>query len=242
MMKGRVLITGAACRIGRAIALHLAEKGYAIIVHCNKSRSEAESLLNEMSGVGHSIVQGDLLNDDFRTNLIPTLCAEGRAPSALVNNASVYSRKSLAESTPEIAEESMRINFLAPFELMRQFKNYVGKGCIVNITDQRNAFPDCKSGIYAIAKKALQDATEAAAIEWAPDIRVNAVAPGIVLPPPGKQWEKMLPLIDKIPLKQRTTEQQIADAVHFLIDSTFITGQTIYADGGLHLLGHSMEN
>ena len=96
-------------------------------------------------------------------------------------------------------------------------------------------------GVYAIAKKALQDATEAAALEWAPDIRVNAVAPGIVLPPPGGQWEKMLPLLDKIPLKQRTTEQEIANAVSFLIESTFITGQTIYADGGLHLLGAGIE-
>ena len=241
-MQERVLITGAACRIGRAIALAMAARGYQVIVHYNRSLEEASSLLTLLEGKGHSAVQCDFNDLAKLSDLIPALCKEGRAPTALVNNASVYSRIPLGEATPGTAEQVMRINFHAPFELMRQFRACVGKGAIVSLTDQRNAYVDPATGIYGIAKKALQHASEAAALDWAPDIRVNCVAPGIVLPPPGKSWEKMKPLLDKIPTGERTTEEQIAQCVLHCLEAPFLTGQTLYADGGLHLLGHSVES
>lgn len=240
-MEERILITGAACRIGRAIALALAARGKKIIVHYNKSRDDAFSLLQILEGEGHSAISCDFTDMEQVASLIPALCKNGTPPTALVNNASVYTRVPLSESTPEETERCMRVNFHAPFELMRQFRNCIGKGSIVNLTDQRNAYVDPPSGIYGIAKKALQHASEAAALEWAPQIRVNCIAPGIVLPPPGKSWEKMKPLLEKIPLRQRTTEEEIAQAVTLCLQSPFLTGQTLFADGGLHLLGHSVE-
>ena len=240
-MEERVLITGAACRIGRAIALALASRGAKVIVHYNHSRDEAFSLLNMLEGEGHSAIQCDFSDMAQVSDLIPELCRRGTAPTALVNNASVYTRVPLAESEPEATEQCMRVNFHAPFELMRQFRKCVGKGAVVNLTDQRNAYPDPPSGVYGIAKKALQHVSEAAALEWAPQIRVNCIAPGIVLPPPGKSWEKMQPLLEKIPLCQRTAEEEIAQAVILCLESPFLTGQTLFADGGLHLLGHSVE-
>ena len=236
-----MLITGAACRIGRAIALALAARGAGIIVHYNHSREEALSLLNQLEGTGHSAISCDFTDWAQVSELIPELCRRGTAPTALVNNASVYTRTPFSDATPEESERCMRVNFHAPFELMRQFRNCCGKGAIVNLTDQRTAYPDPATGIYGIAKKALQQAAEAAALDWAPDIRVNCVAPGIVLPPPGKSWKGMQPLLEKIPLRQRTTEEEIAQAVIFCLESPYLTGQTLFADGGLHLLGHSVE-
>ena len=241
-MPERVLITGAGCRIGKALAIHLAFRGCDVIVHCHHSLTQAEQLLKILPGAGHSLVQGDLCERSFCEDLVKRLCDEGRAPSVLINNASVYARECLSDVTWDEAEASMRINFLAPFELMRQFRKWVGHGCIINITDQRNAYLDPKSGMYGVAKKSLQAATEAAALEWAPNVRVNAIAPGLVMPPPGKTWDKMRPLLDKVPLRRRAEESELAQAVFYLMDNPSVTGQTLFVDGGLHLMGHSVES
>ncbi len=235
----RILITGAAVRIGRAIALRFARGGAAVAVHFNRSQAEAHALLAELEalapGAGHRAVRADLLNPQDRARLIPGLAEAGFIPDCLVNNASTYRRCSLRSLTPEQVRDDFEVNFTAPFELMRDFARVCCRGSIVNLLDQRVAAVDPGAGAYGLAKKALRDATEAAALEWAPEIRVNAVAPGFVLPPPGVAPEKMEKFIPGIPMKRAAAPEDVADACWFLAGAAGITGQILFVDGGLHL-------
>ena len=231
----KILITGSAKRIGAAIARYFAEKGHAIFVHCNTSVKEAEALVASFPNPSvHKILQADLTLPDAPAKLFKTL---GKSrPDVLIKNASVYSRIPLADATPSVMQDAFNINFMIPFELMRCFHNDCKKGNIINILDHRVDHPDPVSGPYAFAKKALRDATLAAAVDWAPDIRVNAVAPAFVLPPDGVPLEKMDHLIQASPAKVRPTPLDIARAIDYLLQTPCLTGEIIHLSSGLHLL------
>jgi len=239
----RVLITGGSIRIGRQIALTLAKANARVIVHYNQSEDEAVDLLQELDTIseGHELVQADLLIASDRQQLIPRLLADGKALNCLINNASVYRRCPLTHVISESLREDYEINFVAPFLLMRDFARYCEEGNIINILDQRVANVDPSAGTYGFAKKSLRDATEAAAVQWAPRIRVNAVAPGIVLPPPGVPFAQMKRLLKYVPMAQNSTPEEIAEACLFLATATTITGQIIFVDGGLHLVGPDLS-
>ncbi|OPZ30435.1 MAG: Glucose 1-dehydrogenase 4 [Lentisphaerae bacterium ADurb.BinA184] len=236
-----VLVTGGAVRIGRAICLAFAEAGDRVIVHCNRSRREAEELRIELlrHAKGHAVVQTDLTDSGARARLIPGLVARGLAPTVLVNNASTYRRSPLAELSEERLRADFELTLFAPLLLMVDFARYCRRGCIVNLLDQRVAGVDPGAASYGLAKKGLRDATEAAAAEWAPDIRVNAVAPGLSLPPPGVPAERMQPLLERVPMRRAATPEEIAAACLFLTRAGSITGQTLFVDGGLNLGGMS---
>ncbi len=236
-----VLITGAAKRIGRAIATAFANDGWSVILHCNRSIADAEALLRNLPGGGHSIVQGEFSTAESITAFLESLENSRLHFDCLVNSASCYLRKPLAATSLQEMTTIYNINFFAPFQLMRLFAEKMKAGCIINITDQRTASVDPAAGIYALAKKSLRDATDAAALDWAPAIRVNAIAPGLVLSPPGVPPEKIEPLLKKVPMRTRTTEQEIAQACLFLAHAETITGQTLYLDGGMHLQGYPLE-
>ena len=237
-----VLITGAAKRIGRAIATAFAVDGWHIILHCNHSVAEAEELCHNLPGSGHAIVQGDFSTAESITAFLENLDGSRLHFDCLINSASCYLRKPLAATTLQEMTAIYNVNFFAPFQLMRFFAEKMKTGCIINITDQRTASVDPAAGIYALAKKSLRDATEAAALDWAPAIRVNAVAPGLVLSPPGVPPEKITPLLKKVPMHMRTKEQEVAQACLFLAHADTITGQTLYLDGGMHLQGYPLES
>ncbi|MFA4944128.1 MAG: SDR family oxidoreductase [Lentisphaeria bacterium] len=234
----RVLVTGGAVRIGRAIAERFARGGAAVAVHCFRSVREAAALLATLPpprAGAHRLVQADLRSPQACAELIPGLVAAGFTPDCLVNNASAYRRAPLAELTPERLQADFQLNFFAPFELMRAFANHCGRGVILNLLDQRVATVDPGAGSYGFAKKALRDATEAAALQWAPRIRVNGVAPGFVLPPPGVPPAAMAKFVAQIPLGRRSAEAEVAEACWFLAGAPTVTGQVLYVDGGLHL-------
>ena len=235
-----VLVTGAARRIGREIAKAFANDGWKVVIHYNRSDVDAASLLAELGGEasGHSCVKCDFTDMKAVSALVPSLDCR---LDCLVNNASAYSRVNLRNAAPQVMKEVFTVNFLAPFELMRSFAVCQKNGCIINITDQRTASVDPDSGPYCLAKKALRDATEAAALDWAPDMRVNAVAPGIVIPPPGVTLDRMAPLIPRIPMRTNAKPQDIASACIFLANAANVTGQTLYVDGGMHLQGYPLE-
>lgn len=235
-----VLITGAARRIGRAIAVAMAAAGARVAVHYGRSASEAAELVAELTrlapaGPAPLSIQADLMDGDARRALIPRLLEQGFPVNCLINNASVYRRRALATISPIDFRHDYEINFTAPFELMQAFAVHCRAGTIINLLDQRVATVDPSAGAYGLAKKSLRDATEAAALQWAPAIRVNAVAPGLVLPPPGVAPEKMQPLLDSVPLRRASTPREVALACVFLASADTITGQILFVDGGLHL-------
>jgi len=232
-----VLVTGGAVRIGREISRAFARHGARVVVHCNRSRPEAEALVREMPtrGEPHIIVCGDLTDRPFRQGLLSSLADQGICPDCLVNNASTYRRMPLLEANEPQFREDFEINFFVPFLLMQDYARHVGHGCIINLLDHRIDMVDPGAGGYGLAKKALARATEAAALEWAPDIRVNAVAPGYSLPPPGAKPGKKDPLLKTIPMQEPSRPPEVAAACVFLAQSTAITGHTIFVDGGMHL-------
>lgn len=201
----KVLITGGATRIGRKLALRFAASGATVVIHYNTSEDEAKQTLDDLKTIssGHSLVRADLLNSEERRNLIPDLVESGGALNCLVNNASVYRRCTLKNVISERLEEDYEINFVAPFLLMRDFARYCEEGSIINLLDQRVATVDPSAATYGFAKKSLRDATEAAAVQWAPRIRVNAVAPGIVCAPRGVDKTKIERLLSNIPMGMR---------------------------------------
>ncbi|MFW5802943.1 MAG: SDR family oxidoreductase [Verrucomicrobiota bacterium] len=234
----RILITGAGVRIGRALACRLADDGARIVLHCNRSLEAARELLTELGGesAGHSVVQCDLADADARDSLVSRVCRD-EPLWGLINNASAYTRKPLAEVTEDDLHRDFEINAFAPIRLMCEFRNQCQSGCAINLLDQRVASVEPGAGSYALAKKTLRDATEAAALEWAPTMRVNAIAPGYVLPPPGISEQAMAPLLDEVPMQTRTHLDEIAEACRFLMMSPTLTGQILYVDGGMHLTG-----
>ncbi len=236
-MHRTILVTGGAVRIGAAISRAFAGAGWRVAIHCWNSRRQAAELAEEL-GNGAFVVQADLTVKTERDKLLPAVidrCGGGGCLEALINNASVYRRRPMSECDDQALTEDLEINFNAPFQLMRAFRQLVGAGCIVNMLDTKVDLVDPGAGTYALAKKMLRDATEAAALEWAPKIRVNAVAPGLVLPPPGVDPQKMLPLLGSIPMQRATQVEEIAAACLFLVESPTITGHVLHVDGGLHL-------
>lgn len=181
----KILITGAAKRIGRMLSGHLANKGHQIAIHYNSSATDAESLLEELGGKsnGHCTIQANLGNLKEAESLLSTLMDEWGKPDVLINNASTYFRRGMTNFSNIEMMEDYTINFFSPLILMREFKKQCGTGSIINFVDRRVNYIDPEAGPYALAKKSLRDATEACAEEWSPSIRVNAIAPGPVLLP-----------------------------------------------------------
>lgn len=229
-----VLVTGGAVRIGAEICRAFAAAGWQVAIHCRNSVDAARALVEELHDQA-SVFHADLTDIEERDELIPAVIARLGGLDVLVNNASVYRRRALAQCDDDALADDFNINFVAPFQLMRQFHRHARQGSIINLLDCRVEWVDPGAGTYGLAKKALRDATEAAALAWAPDIRVNGVAPGLSLPPPGVAAEKMKPLIGAVPMKRPSPPEDIAAACRFLAEADSITGQVLFIDGGLHL-------
>jgi len=232
------LVTGAARRLGRATARALASEGANVIVHYGRSEAEAEGLAAELREGGREAwtLQADLEQPDEVEALIPRALEQAGGLQILVNNASVFPPGSLVEANLESLMRSIQVNAWAPFQLSRSFAGHVRRGTIVNFLDTRVAGYDWQHVEYILSKKMLAALTEMTAVQFAPDITVNAVAPGLILPPPGKDESYLEALKDTVPLKRHGEAEDIADAVLFLVKSDYVTGQVIYVDGGRHLL------
>ncbi len=229
-----VLVTGGAVRIGRAIAIAFAEAGAKLAIHYNRSGKEAESLLKKIGGAkaGHRIANCEFSDLDAAGSLIQSV---GKV-DILINNASIYFPCPIAKENMADAERQMEINFRVPLLLMRKFQEQkIKEGCIINLLDRRIAKTHPDDGSYALSKKALAEATLTAALEWAPRIRVNGVAPGAVLPPSFMKDSTMKKQIAMTPMRKAPTPEEVAKACLFLVDNDSITGQIIFVDGGQHL-------
>ncbi|MGH2404525.1 MAG: SDR family oxidoreductase [bacterium] len=236
----RALVTGGARRIGRAVVLALAEAGADVVVHYKESKQEAALIAQEIRahrGVC-SLVQTDLAVPHSPSALFDeAVRAAGGPITILINNASVFPRGRLHELELPDLEETLRINAWAPLILAHALARQEVEGAVVNVVDTRITGVDPDRVAYQLSKDALHRITKLLAIELAPSVRVNAVAPGAILSPEGLGPEHLDRLAESLPLKRHGGPADVAAAVLFLLQSRFVTGQTLFVDGGQHLRG-----
>lgn len=232
------LITGASKRLGREIALALAAEGVGTVLHHNRSVREADELREQITGQGVPAwtLAGDLADPETAEGLVARAVEIAGPLDILINNASVFDPGNLEQVAFEDLRLNAAINAWAPFVLSRAFAAQKREGAIVNLLDSRLRGYDFGHVAYILSKHLLEVLTCMTALEWAPRVRVNAVAPGLVLPPPGRDSSYLEALSSSLPLKRHGKARDVAQAVLFLIRSEFITGQVIYVDGGRHLL------
>jgi NAD(P)-dependent dehydrogenase (short-subunit alcohol dehydrogenase family) len=231
------LITGAAQRIGRSLALTLAEHGMNVVVHHRHSAEQAERVCAAVADRGMRAwpLPADLGDPDAVAGLVECALALSGSLDVLVNNASLFSPDAIADVSFEAIIANLRVNTWAPLLLSRSFARLVGRGKIVNLLDTKLASNDRTHVAYLLSKHLLAVVTRMTALEFAPHITVNAVAPGLILPPAGQDEAYLEALAAGVPLRRHGTAADVADAVVFLWQSTFITGQVIHVDGGAHL-------
>jgi NAD(P)-dependent dehydrogenase (short-subunit alcohol dehydrogenase family) len=238
-MKQTALITGASKRVGKAIADHLAEKGWNIAVHFNSSEKPAEVLVNELTAKypqqKFQSFKTNLSNIDEVIKLIPKVLEEFGEIHLLVNNASVFDPGYLKLTQPDLFDEQMNVNLKAPFFLIRDFANLCKTGNIINFVDTRVTSNKSNFAAYSLSKKGLWDLSKMAALELAPDIRVNAIAPGVTLAPEDKDETYLQNLAQNIPMKKPGGLDPIIKSVDFILENNHLTGQLLFADGGENL-------
>ena len=232
----RALVTGGARRIGREICLALARKGARVAIYCNRSFEQARELARECPG--SVVVDADLADPGARGALVRIAAEALDGLDILVNNASVYGRTPLPEIEEEDLDEILEVNLKAPFLLARDAgvtMREAGSGIIVNLTDwaTRRPYPDFLP--YFAAKAGLESATAGLARAFAPEVRVNAVAPGAILPPDPPDAAYEAEIRAATPLGRFGGADSVVSTVLFLIANEFVTGQTITVDGGRSL-------
>ena len=237
-MSKTALITGGAKRIGKAICIELAEQGYNIALHYNTSKKEADEtqLYIKSLGVKCSLFKCNLSNPDDYFELLPTVIKVFPDLQILVNNASIFNDRKFFDVNFEYFNKDFGINFIAPFFLTQHFAKLLGKGLIINMLDTRINKTSSYHFVYNLAKQSLFHFTKMAAKELGPSIRINGICPGPILPPPDKDEKYLSDLAEIIPLKKVGSPKNITLAVKYLIENDFVTGESLFVDGGNHLI------
>ncbi|MFN3657429.1 MAG: SDR family oxidoreductase [Pseudolabrys sp.] len=239
------LITGGARRIGRAIALALAQAGYAVALHANRSRTEAEALAAEIARAGGraAVVLGDLSDVQAVEGLVPAAAAACGPLTLLVNNAGEFEPDEIGTLDRARFERTMSVNLAAPLFLAQAFARQAPAGAsVVNVLDQRVLKPTPRFLSYTLSKSALHTATTTLAQALAPKLRVNAVAPGPTLPSPRQSEADFAAQAASLPLTRGPTPEDIAAAVLYLAQATSVTGVTLPVDGGQHFAWRTADS
>lgn len=240
------VVTGGAHRLGRAFALTLAYQGYAVLVHYHRSAQQAAKTVAEIRsfGVPAFSMQADLTLTEHVESLFLLVDSLLETPdtnlsyfSVLVNSAAVMPRGD-AQMLP-VAEWDMALdlNLKAAFLCARQAVLRMKRGgLIVNVSDIGAAKAWSRFPAYTVSKAALESLTKVLARSFAPSVRVNTIAPGLVLPSANVTDEEWNKLVQRLPLKRPATTEEITSALEFLLKNEYITGQTVVVDGGYSLL------
>lgn len=234
------LITGGAQRIGRAIALALAEAGFDVALHCLASRAACEVTCAEVRDRGRrgALLQADLANETQTASLIPQAAAALGPIGVLVNNASRFERDEWDDTTRTSWDAHLEPNLRAPFVLIQHFARALpaaAEGVVINLLDQRvwSLTPHFVS--YTLSKAGLWALTQSMALALAPRIRVNGIGPGPALPSPRQSQEQFDRQAGSVPLRHPTSPEEIGRAALAILALPSMTGQMVALDGGQHL-------
>lgn len=232
------LVTGSGVRLGKAISRALAEKGCQLLLHYNSSAEGSEEVRDyaESMGLKARTYQADLTDSDALQALIAFGAAEFGHLDILINNSAIYLSGKGLDTTPEILEKQFQLNLFAPVLLIREFAGQLPDGLsgkVVNISDAKVFRHQPDHFAYRLTKAAVNEMTLMFALELAPRITVNAIAPGVMLPLAGREETDMQALADRrIPLKRVGSPEIIADNVLHILSQDFMTGTIIRVDGG----------
>ena len=235
------LVTGSVRRIGKAIALMLAEQGANVLIHGRRQSDEADKLISLMRKAGRraAFVPYDLRDSDGSGQWFNQLSEKYGGVDILVNSACEYRQDSYDNLSSSGLNEAMAVQVLSPLAMMQVMKQSGCPGVVVNILDTRYCDRDRAHASYHLAKRGLHTLTRDLAMEYAPHIRVNAVAPGIILKPINGDESWLDHMATTNPLGTYGTPQDVSDAVFYLIQAAYVTGQVIFVDGGRHLKGNA---
>lgn len=236
-----VLVTGAAKRLGRAIALDLAAAGWNVAIHYNGSADDAEQVATEVraKGVRAALVRGNFAREQETAAMVPAAAKAIGPLTALINSASLFEDDDWRSATRQSWDDHMEANLRAPFLMAQMFAKQLPreeKGNIINIIDQRVLKPTPQFLSYSVSKAALYWLTTTLAQGMGPDIRVNAVGPGPTLKNPRQSDADFDRQRDATILKRGADPADICGAVRYLLSAEAVTGQMLAVDGGQHLI------
>jgi pteridine reductase len=243
-LKGQTaLVTGAAVRIGRTVSLALADEGASVILHYNASAAAAEELAREVErrGVRAWLVRADFGSAADYEALVPRAVETAGSLDILINSASIFPAETLQELTLASLMHNVEVNAWVPFLHSRDFVRLVGRGRIVNMLDTRLTGYDYGHVGYILSKQVFAALTEMMAVEFAPDVTVNGVSPGMILPPPGQPESYIDQMGRTVPLHRHGSPEDVAQAVLYLLKADFVTGEVIRVDGGRHLREYDLD-
>jgi len=235
-----VLVTGAAQRVGRAIAVRLAEAGCHVAIHYRTSAESATATAErcQQAGVQAHTFAADFTETDQTIDLIPRVLDRFGRLDVLVNNASTFEPMTIDDFTPANWERTIRVNLTAPMTLAHAARASLrqARGRIVNLSDAATSRPWPAHLAYMVSKGALDTLTRVLARSFAPDVNVVGVAPGVAAWPDNYDEQTRDHLTTRIPLRRAGTPEDIAAAVHFILrDGDYITGVILPIDGGRQL-------
>jgi NAD(P)-dependent dehydrogenase (short-subunit alcohol dehydrogenase family) len=239
-MRGAALITGAARRIGRTLALEAASLGYDIAIHHRDAQDDAARLAEAIAALGRraTILTADLSDEAKVAGLVPQATAALGPLTLLVNNASLFEDDRIETLTAASWDAHLSVNLRAPVALMQAFAAALPadrEGLVVNILDQRVTRPNPQFFSYTLSKTALHTATVMAAQALAPRIRVNGIGPGPTLASVHQTTEEFAAEAAATPLGRSVDPKEIAGALRYLVDARAVTGQMIAVDAGQHI-------
>ncbi len=234
MSKGTALITGGAVRLGKVFCTTLANAGYDLAIHYNSSSEQAAATAKEFreTGVNCETFQFDFSEKNDVSDLITNVRKQFPDLNVLINSASVYDQATMMETPEHILERQFKVNFQTPYLLTQAFAEHCKSGNVINIIDNKIAFNQYQYSAYVLSKKSLAEFTRLAAVELAPDIRVNGIAPGVILPASVRDQNYIDWRIEGIPLKQQGQTDNISQALLYLLTNDFVCGQILFVDGG----------
>ncbi|MBI9048533.1 MAG: SDR family oxidoreductase [Anaerolineaceae bacterium] len=239
-MSRSALVTGGARRIGKAIANTLAENGFHIYLHYFHSADQAEVTAQQIrqSGSSCDTLQADLQDAHAIAEMMDEIRKKDTGLQVLVNNASVFQQASLDDTKIDEWDQMMQVNLRAPWLCVKSARDLLQKnnGCVINMLDSGIEKIWTNHAAYQLSKVGLAHLTKLMAKEYAPMIRVNGIAPGLILPSAEEEVAHWDTLVNRLPMKKQGDPTDVVEAVLFLINQTYITGEILFIDGGYQLI------